>query len=255
MRRDFYLFGSFVTQLVKKWVFWLFLALDIIAVLVEFFFPSLSIPRGIYLAILAIGFILAAFQVHLDLLSKLPSNNLPLIPEIKLLFTEGNEYSYQFENSVNKDALPHAMISLHATLQNTGAIPVKLLSVNGTIAVTEPYQFMVPAGRNRDGTVMKFPITVQPDDVMLFDVVASIWAFQLLTDAQVSAQTRNVKSERTSEPASAEIEYTDDTGKIYHVKTDTKVSLVPLCDLYIAHWINLGLKDLVDLATGDKVRS
>jgi len=62
---------SFLKIVVTNWVFVLLLALDGIAILVQFFWPSLRLPTVTYPIIALLGFAWAVFKAYADLLSRL----------------------------------------------------------------------------------------------------------------------------------------------------------------------------------------
>jgi hypothetical protein len=59
---------SYLSDLLRLWIFWLwFLALDIIGLLVNTFYPDFTPPQWIYLAIPVIGFVIANFVLYKQL--------------------------------------------------------------------------------------------------------------------------------------------------------------------------------------------
>jgi hypothetical protein len=110
MKPTFKLFWTFLKELSKKWLLWLFLALDIAGAVIQILVPSLKPPQGVYLGLFVLGLILASFQTYLELLEKIPSRQRPLEPKISLFLVEGNEYFYGFQES--EDILHPELLSL-----------------------------------------------------------------------------------------------------------------------------------------------
>lgn len=258
-------FFSFLFLLTKKWILWLFLVLDLIAVVAQLAIPSLSISHSLFFVIATIGIIWAAYLVYKDLFSKVPLSRASRPPEVSCYFVSGNEYSYEFmkwsDNKIgnpNKDSqkgssttIPWAHIYLNVTMQNTGDTSVNLLSINGSVDFNSPFQFMVPEGISSDYQPFSYPIELKPGNTMQIVINDPIQPYSLLTDAQIAARIRPLKIKRESTPFSVSIEYADQAGKLYIKTISTEVSLVPLCDLFISHWNSLGRKDLIGLSTGN----
>ncbi len=255
-------FLFFLSLLSKKWILWLFLVLDLLTVAAQLVFPSLSLSHSIFLSIAAIGVIWAAYLVYNDLLIKFPTPQNNRSPEVSCYFVSGNEYSFQLqlrENlldnkgeksaSESKTTVPWSFIYLNVTLQNTGHISVKVLSVDGNVDFRVPYHFMLPQGHDSSKQPLNYPFELKPHETINIVVGDPIQPTSYLTDAQIAARTRPLKIQRETTNFSVSIEFTDNSGKIYSKDISTSVSLLPLCDLYIAHWNHIGRIDLVDLAT------
>lgn len=275
MKPSFSLAWSYLRSLGKKWILWLFLVLDLIAVIAQIFIPSLTLPQGVYIGIAILGLLWAGFETYLELLSKIPSEARPLQPEIAIILEEGNEYSYRFrqdedvfsaeqleffrkagamdkrEKSVTETTLPISIISLHVRVENTGLVAVNILTIGGDIDLDEPYQFMVPEAYNRDNTLLSFPVLLKPKEKLPLTVKASIHPFSALTDAQVAARTRNLREAKATVEAKIFAEVIDPAGKIFKYRSAYQVSLLPLCDMYLAYWEQRNKRHLVKLATGE----
>jgi len=96
-------FGNFIVTLFKNRIFLLFLALEIVLLLVEFFTPEFSLPQIYYFGFILIGIIWASFQIYRDLSSAY--QNASSIPaekitksELSLSFVNGNEYTYSISD-------------------------------------------------------------------------------------------------------------------------------------------------------------
>jgi len=59
-------FGEYIFALLKKWVLWIFFALDAIGFVIVYFLKQVDIPPIVYLSIAIIGVLIAGFLVYLD---------------------------------------------------------------------------------------------------------------------------------------------------------------------------------------------
>ena len=258
----------------KKWILWLFLALDLIAVIVQIFIPSLTLPQGVYVGVAVLGLLWAGFETYLDLLSKIPGEARPLQPNIEIVFEEGNEYSYRFqqvedifapgqlenfrrvgaideqEREMREAVLPKSVARLYVRVENIGLVTINILTIGGDVDLDTPYQFMVPDAHNRDNTALSFPILLKPKEKLPITITVPIHPFIVYTDAQVAARTRNLRESKATVEATVFVEAIDPVGKIYRYRSAYQVSLLPLCDLYISRWEELNKKHLVALALG-----
>ena len=107
----------------KKWVFWLFVLLDIIALLAQYVDSALRLPQIVYILLALLGFLWAGFDVHRETMAsyeelqsettsthaeqmreyrealeiwtgKSDLGELDLTPKLATSLTEGNEYEY-----------------------------------------------------------------------------------------------------------------------------------------------------------------
>ncbi|KAF0107392.1 MAG: hypothetical protein FD146_1870 [Anaerolineaceae bacterium] len=281
MKPSFSLFWIYTKKIFKRWVFWLFLALDFIAVIAQFVFPSLRLPQFVYILIAVIGLIWAGFEAYLELLEKIPSESRPLTPEIYIFLEEGNEYSYEliseyqsksgekktkYQKSKGKvvqgpsklPTLPSSLITQHIRLENKGLVNVNILSVEGRfkfhddiMGLTLPYLFYIPDLFDSNGIKASYPIVLRSKDTLVFNVASLIGPSSQYTDAQISARTRNILENEDILDASISVEAIDPKGKIYKYHITHKISLTPLCNMYIAYWNQLGRSDLANIATGE----
>lgn len=57
----------------RKWVFWLFAALDLVALIAQLLYPAFRLPQPAFLLIILVGFFWASYQVYRDIAAHLPS--------------------------------------------------------------------------------------------------------------------------------------------------------------------------------------
>jgi len=96
----------FITKVLKKWIFWLFLILDVVGMIVQYLFPQFYFPQFVYVILAIIGIVWASYDVYNELLNDyqkiIVEHNLteivrPLKSELSILAVEGNVYSFDLE--------------------------------------------------------------------------------------------------------------------------------------------------------------
>ena len=63
----------YAQRIARKWVFWLFTALDLVALIAQFLYPAIHLPQLVFLLITLVGFFWAGYQVYRDIAAQLPS--------------------------------------------------------------------------------------------------------------------------------------------------------------------------------------
>jgi hypothetical protein len=212
MKPSLTLFWIYTKKLIKNWILWIFLVLDLIAVIVKIFIPFLKLPQSLYYLIALIGLIWAGFNSYLELLEKIPSEARPIKPEISIMSEEGNEYAYTFDQSMISElrkirkaeskegeeytdpllelSIPKSQLTYFARLENTGLVVVNLLTINARIDFDTPYRFMVPDVFLSEGTQISYPLLLQPKEILHLKIIDNIYKYSLLSDAQIAARTR-----------------------------------------------------------------
>src|SRR3989339_1061247 len=191
IKPSFALFTIYLKNLISKWILWLCLSIDFIAVIVQVFIPSLTLPHIIYILIAVIGLIWSGFLSYIDILAKLPKESTPVQPEPKLavFLIEGNEYSYKLSDTA-KETRPTSNITIHIRVENIGDVKLKLLTVAGDFSdlgggYRNPLAFMIPNAYDPiNDKSIPFPLVLGPNDKLNLDIVDSIHPAPLLNDAQ-----------------------------------------------------------------------
>lgn len=159
----------FVLSLVKKWLLWIFLILDVIALIIQYIYPNYKLPQGYYIGFAILGIVWSSFQVYRDLLNdykKISLEKLPeklAIPNLDISFVEGSEYKFSIDNpyddfemqiaKIEKDAkdnktdfhvnengiifangevlyfMPNSNLEINFRIENTGDIPIDILDI------------------------------------------------------------------------------------------------------------------------------
>jgi hypothetical protein len=262
MKPSFSLALSYLKNLGKKWILWLFVALDFIAIIVQIFIPSLMLPQSLFIGVAILGLLWAGFEVYLDLLLKIPGEARPLKPEIEILLEEGNEYSYEFEQyqlfeqypdeleKLKNATLRNSVFNLRLRVENTGYVAVNILTIGGDIDMHHPFSFMVPNARNRDDTKISFPVLLDAKEKLPITLIDSIHPYSNFTDAQIAARTRKLRETKATVKVSIFVEVIDPAGEVHRYSSTHQVSILPLCDMYISHWKRINKNNLVSLALG-----
>jgi len=257
-------FSLYARLIGRKWILWLILAIDGIALVTQFLFPRLSLPQPVYVIALLTGFFWAGFQVYQDTAALIPSHETKPPLKVQIELAEGSQYSYTFKDieKVSKpDArheseafinspLPDTILVLNGRIQNTGLGAIDLLSAGAFIDFHTPYSFMLGHPVEPDGSAPSFPINMQPGSVLHLKIALLIFPYSTLTPAQIASRTRQLIREQAFAGGTLAVEAADIAGNRQSFRTAIKVALRPLCDLYVAHWRSQAWLDLERLATG-----
>lgn len=260
------LLSDYTKLLLKKWILWIFTLLDIVALIIQATNPQLQLPQIAFLFLSVIGLFWAGFEVYKDTIAKIPVKE-DITPSIKLALLEGNEYSFDFayhdiENQkrlIYRDSktktLPVAKVTLHLRIENTGLASVEILNIDGRFDNNEAYDFHVPDSVDSNNNQLSFPITIEPKNIIICNLVADIRPNILLTDAQLAARTHELVMNNEHIQVNIHMEMADNQSKRYHTTLPRKLSMRPLCDLYITYWQSLENKSLAKLATNSHSKS
>jgi hypothetical protein len=213
MKPTLSLFWTFVKRLAKEWIFWISLALDIIAAVIQLFLPSITIPRFAYIVIIIIGLVWASFRIYLDLIERIPGESRPLQPNLTISCIEGDEYyykivvpsgdlsletlkSYEFSPQELKNfsdllngaiTLPKSIFTLKIRIENSGLVDINILNISMETEMYQPYMFLGSAIRNLNDTPVIFPINLISKEILQYKFIATILPYTALSDAQIAA--------------------------------------------------------------------
>jgi hypothetical protein len=150
---------NYLRLIFGKWILWLFLVLDVVGAIVQFFIPDFNLPITLYGLLAIIGFFWAGFQVHNEskasyerlleahraqmekISGELNINAILKTPSLDLALQEGHEYIFTFSKSPSMEQalytlskkmskkneanetpyfLPYAKLQIFPRIQNTG---------------------------------------------------------------------------------------------------------------------------------------
>jgi hypothetical protein len=165
--------------------------------------------------------------------------------------SEVNPKTVQAQDNLWGDpVIPYSQVIIHVRIKNTGLIPVRIISVYGEFDSGTPYRFMVPEPHTENGQRFSFPVRLEPRDSIQVNLSDLIFPSDNVTPAQIAARTRQFVTENVLVQGKISVEVVTPAGSTETFSLAAKLSLLPLLDLYIAHWQRLRKKDLLDLATG-----
>jgi hypothetical protein len=275
----------FGRQVITKWVFWIFLILDVIAVIVVYFAPKLQVPQYVYIVFALIGFFWAAFKVNQDLLIKYnalsndPSKAvLPPKTSLSITLTEGNEYTYKISAPEDETAayyllkqakesnaeqhydengvlyindqpfyvLPHSEIFINPRIENDGNVPLDILVIESTCShYDDNSPFQFIWNRVR---VDEKNVTY-PHHLEPGEIFLCKISHEvhnkLKTTAQFAASIRDMDPNVKS---IISIDTLDQNGTRKTLELRSTIATRPLIDLYIAQWQTYKQSELLRLA-------
>jgi hypothetical protein len=277
-------FGKLVA---KKWIFWLFLILDIVTLIIQFIYPQLQIPQFIYIVLALIGFFVACFSVYSELLGnylKIAENkNIVFTPKphLELSLIEGNEFSFEIvppyqtlagdlhihrlKEDKNKSnwhfdeqgifyvddeiyyLIPDSHLSLNARIENDGNIPLDILLID-----------------YRAGEHLRVePFMFYPDKIIMGDkpikypiciepsaILFLQISFRITIPSELSEAQFAAGFRKFSQQFNTfiSLDTMDGSGARDYYNLEKKLVTRPLIDLYIAQWQNYHQHDLLRLA-------
>lgn len=267
--------------LLKKWLFWLFLILDAIALIIQFLDPRFRLEQIYYIGFALIGFAWSSFEVYRELLQAhrkvLPEKFNP-ISSLAISFVEGNEYSvfidepYPYSNiqivlnQIEREKLeshydeygilfvdgkpyyqlPSAYIDMNLRVENSGDLSIDIIDIEKTVDLAySPVRVFSDAAINENGKAVIFPKHIKSGEIFLVKARVSVSVGISQNPAQFAATFRQLTT-----PFNATIlfETLDSIGKNHSYGVKIKISWKPVIDLYINQWQQYYQKDYLRLA-------
>jgi hypothetical protein len=71
---------TYARHITRKWVFWIFAALDLVALIAQLLYPAFRLPQLAFFLIILVGFFWAGYQVYRDIAAQLPSRPIKPFP-------------------------------------------------------------------------------------------------------------------------------------------------------------------------------
>jgi hypothetical protein len=253
---------TYLGLLLKKWVLWLFVALDLIGLVADLVLPQMALPLPAYWGLALIGLLWASFQVYRELAGQIPavSEFQEQEPELVLELVEGNEYAYsllgegdQIVDESPQRTLQDAQIVFHVRISNAGSIGVDILSIKASYdSWQSPWNFMVSTPMHAGDSVI-FPIHLGPGEIMLCHLQSIICVWSYYNDAQFAARLSQICSESSgSVETTITVEAVGSPGDILSFRLVQHIRTRPLGDLFVTLWQDQGRSDLLRLANLDE---
>jgi len=257
----------FIRDLLKRWFFWLFLLVDIVAVIAQYINPHFQLPQPLYIIFALCVFAFSAFAVYRDLLiaSRKNISSVPPLPvsKLSLSFVEGNEYIYRLDNPYDKKhltptifdiqrnndiqsrwekdiffvddviyyCLPRAYVVLNLRIENTGDIPIDIIALNARSSGEIPAAMLIYLEESHIGSkLLSFPIHLDKNNIVAINLDFKITTDILKTEAQFFADFRLIKK---SFALAINLDTINDLAKKQEYKITNEIAWRPLVDLYV----------------------
>lgn len=273
MKSSLSLILSYLKEIAKEWILWLFVVIDVVGLIVNFLIPSFSPPKWIFILLLVMGLIWSGYKTYYKLLMRIPDKDKPLEPKLSIKFRDGDEYSFGFfrnkldsplsnelaleeylkdrDNTQVEICFPSSEMHLHIRIENIGLTPVDLLAIDSKSSLPPPFLFFgVTRYRSINGKEFNFPITLLPRGILLVDVNV-IPDTSILTPAQIAVRLKTLYDPNFTIQSSVFVEYLNLKREPIRINVTQQISFVSLCDLYFSHLKTINRNDLISLARGD----
>lgn len=274
---------SFISLLTRKWLLWIFLVLDFIALIIQYNNPNYKLPQGYYVGFAVLGILWSSFQVYRDLLTdykKLIPGTSNRISNLDISFVEGNEYKFSLDDPYgdgierikrrakdnNSDfrvdengiiyiddiilySLPEGYLEINFRIENTGDFPIDILDIDvGEDATNYTLTRPVSFGVNTlivDSKPIQFPLYINAKDVI---VISSKDKISLGIGANYAKFAAEFQKLPKSFRVNAKVDTLAEDGKRKTYTTSLDISWRPLIDLYVGQWKHYSQTDYLRLA-------
>jgi uncharacterized integral membrane protein len=274
---------DFAIQVGKKLVFWIFLLLDLVSVIVQYFYSKFRLPQIFYILFALTGFLCASFLVFKDLLEKyrteFKKSETISNPHIKITLVEGNEYSFKinspyesgeaklfiYELEANKEQefhyddevlyvegkpqywLPEINLILNIKIENDGNIPFDILAIllNYNSKLFSPLQFFSNSIQINSKDI-SYPFHIEPASISLLQLKYNLSpaVFEVVTVAQIAA---TIKKLNKILPITIKVDTLNELGERKVYPTEFSISFNPLVDNFKNHCQQFHQIDLLRL--------
>jgi len=257
MKRDFTLLLHYARLIAKKWVLWILLALDAIALIVRYSIPNTQLPQIVYWLLAIGGFFWAGYQVFRETVVKIPNRAGNLIKRaklsIKISLNEGNQYSYsldKLDQSAELPTLPNATFTLHIKIENNGNIPVEILSIGGSMSlIGYPLYSDSTDDFTLDDETFVCPFLLKIGKIITCHLITKIYPGPTDSDVLFAADFKKFsRLPKSSQTMDVFVKVVNPDGDPIVFRHGFAISVKPLYDQYIALWKKMRKNELVRLA-------
>ncbi len=251
---NFELLRYYTMAIAKKWVFWIFLALDVIAIVVIYFSPTLNIPQIFYWGLAAFGVFWAGFQVYRDMAVKIPDDDkgptglaIPpnrLVrteskPSIKISLLDGHQYDYALaghDTRSNRITMPNATLTIHVRIENDGNSPAEVLSIAAkTSLLGYPLYSTRTNTMSENDSPYEYPIHMESGAILPCDIAVVINSGPTDSDVSFAADIKEFSTPpNSSQSATIVVRVVNPRGKPIFFEKEFDMSVLPLYEQYIA---------------------
>jgi len=278
-------FGAFLTAVIKKRFFLVFLILALLLFLLQAFALEFSLPASLYLGVVFIGFVWSSFQVYQDMLlaRKKLSNTVPIKKfsgsRLSASYFEGNKYVYSlsdpyegrnqyitkmletkgvechyddrgvfFINGEVYYVMGKGTLEINLRLHNSGDMSLDIRSVDVDHNLELSHFRMVEAGVFRHGGKLRYPLHLEAGEIIAIQIKYKISTNQGSNAALFAADFRAL-------PRLILHEFSFDTidlmgnEQMYTLEIETPSK--PLSDMYVKQWREYDQEEFLVLAVGD----
>jgi hypothetical protein len=270
-------FWSYLKLILKKWYIILVVMLDLVAVVIPIFNPSLSMPSSIYLLIIILSFLGAGFDVYREnqntlqntikkyddvmrSIIKHDSNASEqilkieeLIPNIQIEFFEGSEYSFPLRLHDGKyftDDLP-------LRLTNTGNVNLQIIGIGSNLIQSFFVNYPIDIGIDEYFTEEKdihYPFEIARQNHSLITVKSKLHIQSSFRGNAIlfAAKLRETisKSDFTKKVIFTVSAINPSDSSIITFHDSFEFSMKPFFDILFKFWEETGRQDLIKLAKG-----
>jgi hypothetical protein len=274
-------FRNFTAAILRKWIFLLFLALDVLALLFQLTGRGFFLPQSYYIGFIFFGFAVSAFQVYRELSSvhqKLLSKPVEKIPksELSVSFPVGNEYTYSladpytgqdtritrmqntkgvecrfdergilYVNDVIYYAMGQGNLEINLRLVNSGDVQLDVSAIRSANNVDLRYLDILDDGILLDGLKLRCPLHLKSGEFVTLRSKYKIVMGKTAGEAEFAADTQSLPNSILHEIS---FDTVDAEGKkqtyISKIATPSK----PLIDLYAKQWREYDQEDYLVIA-------
>lgn len=261
MKSHLLIFKEYIILVCKPWFLWLFIAGDLIGLIVSIIYNKFFIPQPVFLIIALIVFVYAGYKVYYNIIISIPDKFKPGIPKLDIALIEGNSYNYSYAkpriNSTQEKKksqkikkieydfmkiaggeMPKAKIVLNVRIHNNGDIPLNILSINPWFERDRdaPYRFTIPSVIDNNNSMIYYPVTIKANDIITCMIDFSIWPEDLQTEAQIAVRIFNMNRNNINNKLEISVEVSNLNNEIKEFKNKFTISLRPLYDLLFNYW-------------------
>lgn len=263
-------FRNFISAVLRKKVFLLFLLLCIVGIILQWSFSVSFLPQVYYFGIIFIGFVWSAFQVYRDLSlahqKALAQNATKKTPgaELSISLINGNEYAFSISDPYegknlhitkiqkNKKVKSHfdergifhidgkvyylmgkGSLEINFQIQNSGDMPLDILSIYTEDNLNLNHLRIIHEGVFLHGNRLQLPLHLKNGELVNLHIRYEISINKGSSNSFFAADFRALPRSISHE-ISFDIKGADEKKQTYISKV--KIPSKPLVDLYVNQW-------------------
>lgn len=272
---------TYCRLIVKKWVFLLALALDVVGVIVQYIFP-IKIPPSGYGIIAVLGLLIANFEIYREnqrsyhaTLSEYErrietiaptSISFPKLPEdprpqIVISLIEGSEYSFTLLDATHErtyssnENLPDFHYSMNIKIENSGNTDLQIIGISSDLGhaisfATYPLVSRREEFVNDKGEKLTFPIILSVKKSIYIHLKSIITLGPTDSELLFAASLReSLSSKNLNKSVTISVEgFLPSDDSIHKFEERFSISVKHLRDLLFFFWERINRDDLSQLA-------